>query len=622
MHQTSLKIQYLLSMNRNAKQRIKIFFDASIIVASLIGAMALRLETFSFLELKQIYLIIAILVIPSILCFSLVGLYQSFFRYSSIEVVAQVSQGVFFSGILLITTKIIVLPTIPSTVPVIYALLLFLGISGVRFAFRCFFRHKNVLEKKYIAIYGAGAAGAQLIQSLKFNPKYIVRLVIDDAINLQGQRLLGHKVMSLPEASAKFDQCKITTVLLAMPNIGLNDRKKIVLRLTNFSVEVKTMPGISSLIDGSISINQFKDIEIESLLERETVKPDLSLLEKNITGKTVLVTGAGGSIGSELIRQIIVLKPDRLLLIDISEFAIYQIYNEVESSALNLGVELAPIVGSVYDRSFIASVFNKNKVDTIYHAAAYKHVPLMENNVAQAIKNNSLGTFVISEEAIRAKVSNFTLISSDKAVNPTNIMGASKRLAERVCQSFYSEQKVTKFTIVRFGNVLGSSGSVVPLFKKQIEAGGPITLTHIDVTRYFMTITEAVQLVLQASALSNGKDVLVLDMGKPVRILDVAIKMVHLSGLIPYVENKNTQNKGDIAIRVTGLRAGEKMFEELSYNDNLMNTSHPRIMAINEDTVARVQIKEIISALEESVLTNDVSSIKEILGKFANYVPK
>lgn len=609
-------------MNRNAKQRIKIFFDASIIVASLIGAMALRLETFSFLELKQIYLIIAILVIPSILCFSLVGLYQSFFRYSSIEVVAQVSQGVFFSGILLITTKIIVLPTIPSTVPVIYALLLFLGISGVRFAFRCFFRHKNVLEKKYIAIYGAGAAGAQLIQSLKFNPKYIVRLVIDDAINLQGQRLLGHKVMSLPEASAKFDQCKITTVLLAMPNIGLNDRKKIVLRLTNFSVEVKTMPGISSLIDGSISINQFKDIEIESLLERETVKPDLSLLEKNITGKTVLVTGAGGSIGSELIRQIIVLKPDRLLLIDISEFAIYQIYNEVESSALNLGVELAPIVGSVYDRSFIASVFNKNKVDTIYHAAAYKHVPLMENNVAQAIKNNSLGTFVISEEAIRAKVSNFTLISSDKAVNPTNIMGASKRLAERVCQSFYSEQKVTKFTIVRFGNVLGSSGSVVPLFKKQIEAGGPITLTHIDVTRYFMTITEAVQLVLQASALSNGKDVLVLDMGKPVRILDVAIKMVHLSGLIPYVENKNTQNKGDIAIRVTGLRAGEKMFEELSYNDNLMNTSHPRIMAINEDTVARVQIKEIISALEESVLTNDVSSIKEILGKFANYVPK
>ena len=609
-------------MNRNAKQRIKIFFDASIIVASLIGAMALRLETFSFLELKQIYLIIAILVIPSILCFSLVGLYQSFFRYSSIEVVAQVSQGVFFSGILLITTKIIVLPTIPSTVPVIYALLLFLGISGVRFAFRCFFRHKNVLEKKYIAIYGAGAAGAQLIQSLKFNPKYIVRLVIDDATNLQGQRLLGHKVMSLPEASAKFDQCKITTVLLAMPNIGLNDRKKIVLRLTNFSVEVKTMPGISSLIDGSISINQFKDIEIESLLERETVKPDLSLLEKNITGKTVLVTGAGGSIGSELIRQIIVLKPDRLLLIDISEFAIYQIYNEVESSALNLGVEIAPIVGSVYDRSFIASVFNKNKVDTIYHAAAYKHVPLMENNVAQAIKNNSLGTFVISEEAIRAKVSNFTLISSDKAVNPTNIMGASKRLAERVCQSFYSEQKVTKFTIVRFGNVLGSSGSVVPLFKKQIEAGGPITLTHIDVTRYFMTITEAVQLVLQASALSNGKDVLVLDMGKPVRILDVAIKMVHLSGLIPYVENKNTQNKGDIAIRVTGLRAGEKMFEELSYNDNLINTSHPRIMTINEDTVARVQIKEIISALEESVLTNDVSSIKEILGKFANYVPK
>ena len=287
MHQTSRKIQYLLNMNRSAKQKIKIFFDALIIIASLIGAMALRFETFSFLELQYFYFIIAILLIPTIFCFSLIGLYQSFFRYSSIEVVVQVLIGISLSGILLIISQKTILPFIPWTVTVIYMLLLFVGINGIRFGFRSFIRQKDPLGKKYIAIYGGGAAGAQLIQSLRYNPNYIVRLVIDDASHIQGQRLLGHKVMSLADASPKFDQYQITTVLLAMPSIGFTARKEIVSRLTDFSVEVKTIPGIASLIDGSTSINEFKDIEIESLLERETVKPDFSLLEKNLTGKSL-----------------------------------------------------------------------------------------------------------------------------------------------------------------------------------------------------------------------------------------------------------------------------------------------------------------------------------------------
>jgi len=357
------------------------------------------------------------------------------------------------------------------------------------------------------------------------------------------------------------------------------------------------------------------------LLGREIVKPVHDLLEKHITGKTVLVTGAGGSIGSELCRQILKLEPDHLLLIDVSEFAIYNISQELETLALDLRVKLSPYVGSVHDRAFVASILDENKVQTIYHAAAYKHVHLMEHNVGQAIKNNSLGTSVMAEEALRAKVSNFTFISTDKAVHPINIMGASKRLAERICQSMNSKQTKTQFSIVRFGNVLGSSGSVVPLFKKQIEAGGPITITHPQVTRYFMTISEAVQLVIQASAMSNGGDIFVLDMGKPVKIIDLAFKMVHLSGLTTYIENNEKGEKGDIAIHVTGLRPGEKMYEELSYGDNLTATFHPMIMKVQEEPVSLDQMKGLIAELERLVEANNTTLLKKNLVKFADLNP-
>ncbi|XDZ65411.1 polysaccharide biosynthesis protein [Alphaproteobacteria bacterium LSUCC0684] len=583
--------------------------------------MALRLETFSFLELPSFYLSFAIIVVPTIYILAKMGLYHSFIRHVSTEVVMLVAIGTSVSVVLLILTKITVVPLIPWTVPIIYAALLFIGINGIRFVIRSVYRLTNGRYQKHIAIYGAGAASAQIIHSLKSDPNYMVRMVIDDSKNLQGERMFGHTVMSFSEASSKFDKFGISTVLLAIPSASFSDRKKIISRLSEYSLDVKTIPGLSGLINGSVTINEFKDIEIEDLLEREMVKPDPNLLSKNITGKTVLVTGAGGSIGSELCRQILKLEPDHLLLLDISEFAIYNIFSELESLALDLRVKLSIHIGSVSDRSYVSSVLDEHNIETIYHAAAYKHVPLMEQNLIQAIKNNSLGTLVIAEEALRTKVSNFTLISTDKAVNPTNVMGASKRLAERICQSMNGKQTKTQFSIVRFGNVLGSSGSVVTVFKKQIAAGGPITLTHPDITRYFMTIGEAVQLVIQAGSMSIGGEVFILDMGRPIKIMDLAFKMVNLSGLTAYFENNEKGENGDIAIRVTGLRPGEKMYEELSYGDNLTRTFHPRVMTVQEAPIALDQLRGLLAEIEQLVEANDTILLTKILVRLADFTP-
>lgn len=610
-----------LNANRSVKRVIQVICDIATILLSLIGAMALRLETFSFLELPSFYLSFAIIVVPTIYILAKMGLYHSFIRHVSTEVVMLVAIGTSVSVVLLILTKITVVPLIPWTVPIIYAALLFIGINGIRFVIRSVYRLTNGRYQKHIAIYGAGAASAQIIHSLKSDPNYMVRMVIDDSKNLQGERMFGHTVMSFSEASSKFDKFGISTVLLAIPSASFSDRKKIISRLSEYSLDVKTIPGLSGLINGSVTINEFKDIEIEDLLEREMVKPDPNLLSKNITGKTVLVTGAGGSIGSELCRQILKLEPDHLLLLDISEFAIYNIFSELESLALDLRVKLSIHIGSVSDRSYVSSVLDEHNIETIYHAAAYKHVPLMEQNLIQAIKNNSLGTLVIAEEALRTKVSNFTLISTDKAVNPTNVMGASKRLAERICQSMNGKQTKTQFSIVRFGNVLGSSGSVVTVFKKQIAAGGPITLTHPDITRYFMTIGEAVQLVIQAGSMSIGGEVFILDMGRPIKIMDLAFKMVNLSGLTAYFENNEKGENGDIAIRVTGLRPGEKMYEELSYGDNLTRTFHPRVMTVQEAPIALDQLRGLLAEIEQLVEANDTILLTKILVRLADFTP-
>jgi len=405
-----------------------------------------------------------------------------------------------------------------------------------------------------------------------------------------------------------------------MPSLNFIERQKIISNLNQYSVQVKTIPPIESLIKGSYELRNFKDISIDDLLGRQSIEPITELLSKNINSKSVLVTGAGGSIGSEICRQIINLKPRELLILDVSELAIYQIDTELQLKKQEVGLNIYKYIGSVQDQLFIANIFKHHKIDTIYHAAAYKHVHLMEINVIEAVKNNTLGTMILADAALRAGVKSFTLISTDKAVNPTNIMGASKRMAELICQSLSQTDSLTKFSIVRFGNVLGSSGSVVPLFKKQIEAGGPITLSHPDITRFFMSIKEAVELVIQSSSMSEGGEIFILDMGEAVKIKDLALKMVKLVGLRPYFKTDTTR-RGDILIHITNLRPGEKMHEELSYGSKYNATLHPRIMTVNEKITLSNNIRTHIKNLNLLLDAHDYDGLIKFLVEYANYSP-
>ena len=600
---------------------LRMFVDTLIILIALVAAVFLRIETLFFLSKPEFLACLLLVSLATISLFARIGLYRSFARYVSTDVAILVSMGSGFSALTLLATSLMLVSFIPWTVAVIYAALLFIFVCGSRFIIRAFIRMAGSHKRLNLAVYGAGEAGAQILQLLRTSPDYKVRMLIDDNPKVRGKEIFGIRIMNFIEAEKKFEDFEIDTVLLAMPNIGSSARRKIFDRINKHKLEVKTIPSFASLINGSAKITEFKDVAIEDLLGRNSVAPLPTLMGKNISGKTVLVTGAGGSIGSELCRQIIQLKPQKLLLLDVSELATYTISEEIKSQSAELRVETVSLVGSVLDRPFIAATMRNHRIDTIYHAAAYKHVPLMEQNIIQAVKNNTLGTIVLAEEAVRVGVASFTLVSTDKAVNPTNIMGASKRLAERACQMMGIEQTKTRFSLVRFGNVLGSSGSVLPLFKKQIAAGGPLTLTHPNVTRYFMTIGEAVQLVLQASSLAKNSEVFVLDMGRPVKIKDLALNIVQLSGLKPYLEGEGdvAESEGDIVIRITGLRPGEKMHEELSYGDNLVGTEHPRIMTVNEDVMAAKEMRIVAARLETLIADEDELGLMEILHEFGNY---
>ena len=612
-----------IKLDRSVKLSLQLCVDTLFIWFAFVGAMFLRLETSTFLNQPRFFLSYAIILLPTLFIFSQIGLYRAFIRYVSTEIAVLVAVGSFASAIFMILTKLLLAPFIPWSSPIIFSALLFILITGSRFTMRAIFRTAREKRYKHIAIYGAGASGAQIVVSLASSKEYLVKFIIDDNQNLQGRKLYGHEIMNFEDACKNFEIMEIDTILLAMPNASTTARQNIVSKIRDYKLQVKTIPPVASLINDTTKITEFKDVAIEDLLGRECVTPLPKLMGKNINKKVVLVTGAGGSIGSELCRQILNLEPEQLLLLDISELAVYKIITQLEIQANKLDVNLIPLIGGVQDQAFVAATLEQFKVDTIYHAAAYKHVPLMEKNIMQAIKNNTFGTFVLAEEAVRAKVNSFTLVSTDKAVNPTNVMGASKRLAERLCQAMNTEQKVTRFSIVRFGNVLGSSGSVVPLFKKQIETGGPITLTHPDIIRYFMTIAEAVQLVIQASAMATkGGEVFVLDMGDPIKIKDLAFKMIQLSGLRPYLETDAAECEGDIAIRIIGLRPGEKMYEELSYGDNLLGTIHPRIMTVKEAVMTPHDFRLFMNYLETLIKTRDLKSLIKYLTKFADYEEK
>ena len=468
------------------------------------------------------------------------------------------------------------------------------------------------LNKKNVIVYGAGEAGKQLVKSLKNNLEFKVVGFIDDNKKLHKKVLLGKKIYSASNLKKLIVNKRIILVFLALPSIGRSKRNQIIKKLNRFKLIVKTLPSISEIIDGRVTISDIKDLNIDDLLNREQVKPNKNLINKNIHKKVVLVTGAGGSIGSELCRQIIKSRPKKLLLLEFNEFALYKIYEELKNYGKSQ--KIISLLVDAQDQSKLQIIFETFKVDTVYHTAAYKHVPLVEENICAGVKNNVFSTLAVTQASIEKKISNLVLISSDKAVRPTNVMGASKRLAELCMQGIYNNDKAikTNFSIVRFGNVLESSGSVIPKFKKQIIEGGPVTLTHKNVTRYFMTIAEAAQLVIQAGAMGKKSEVFVLDMGKSIKILDLVYKMINLLGFTV----KDFKNPyGEIAIKIIGLRPGEKLYEELLIGRNPQKTIHPKIQKISDPYIPFNNLKRDLNNLRYLLNDNKSFEVKKILNK-------
>jgi FlaA1/EpsC-like NDP-sugar epimerase len=509
----------------------------------------------------------------------------------------RISVAVFIQIVGLYAIKKLDLAFIPMSIPLMYGFVLFSWMwwsrAVIRYAtLRTFAKRQN---RKRVAIYGAGLAGQQIAEALKRSDDYLPVCFIDDKASLHGQSLSGLKIYPPKRAANKLGSFGIEEILLAMPSVGRARKKDIIESFESADVKIMELPGVTQLVDGQVSVSDIKEVDIIDLLGRDPVPPKPELLEKNIKNKVVMVTGAGGSIGSELCRQIVKHQPKMLVLFEMSEFALYSIDRELQDK----GIQVVPVLGSVTNQQKLERILQQYAVQTVYHAAAYKHVPLVEANPFEGIHNTSIGTACSVQAAVNQNVETFVLISTDKAVRPTNVMGASKRMAELYCQGLASAQPKTQISIVRFGNVLGSSGSVVPLFKKQIAKGGPVTVTHPDVTRYFMTIPEAAQLVIQAGAMGTGGDVFLLDMGEPVKIVDLAKQMIRLSGFYPV----DDQGIGDIAIQFTGLRPGEKLYEELLIDaDNVEKTDHERILKSFEVFYSFAEVMNTFNELERLCL--------------------
>jgi FlaA1/EpsC-like NDP-sugar epimerase len=515
-------------------------------------------------------------------------------------------------------------PNVPRTVGIIQPILLLLFVGASRALARVWLgdQYLSILKRTSrpkVLIYGAGTSGRQLAAAMANSHEMRVAGFLDDDERLHGHVLNGLPIYNPDDLSGLVVTLNVGDVLLAMPTVSRKRRNEILGQIRSAHVSVRTLPSVIDLAQGKVGVSDLRELDIDDLLGREPVSPNHILLAKNIVGKVVLVTGAGGSIGSELCRQIFSIGPEKLLLIEQSEFALYAIHQELEGKLSNRKIGLVPLLASVQDQERMHEIVSTWKPDTVYHAAAYKHVPLVEHNPAEGIKNNVLGTLKAAQAAAENGVSDFVLVSTDKAVRPTNIMGASKRLAEMVLQALAATNPGPKFTMVRFGNVLGSSGSVVPKFRQQIRDGGPITLTHPEITRYFMTIPEAAQLVIQSGAMAKGGDVFVLDMGQSVKIIDLARRMIELSGLAV----KDSENPdGDIEIEITGLRPGEKLYEELLIGENPKPTSHPRIMKAHEDFLPWAELLPKLNALEMALNVNDVTVVRLMLQQLVSgYAP-
>ncbi len=616
-------VKVFLSQSRRNKQLIAVATDLLLLWFAFWSALALRFETWTpNIAAYQTQMLAApLLAIP---IFIRLGLYRAVIRFMEDRVVFVVAGGVTLSVLLLAAGLALThTPGVSRGVLAIYWLLAILYVGATRFLARSYFlrAERGQDSRVRIAIYGAGRAGTQLAYALRAGREYFPVAFFDDSPALQKTEVAGMRVYSPDDMTAVIAAKEIDELLLAIPSASRSRRAEIIDRLEGFHCKVKLVPGMADVVSGNVAVDAIREVEIEDLLGRESVAPDPMLLGRCITGKVVLVSGAGGSIGSELCRQIVRLQPARLVLMELSEFALYSVEQELAALCNRLGarIDLVPVMGSVTHQRRNESVMNNFGVQTVYHAAAYKHVPLVEQNPIEGLRNNAVGTRRMAEAALAAGVETFVLISTDKAVRPTNVMGASKRLSELILQALSRRGGKTRFCMVRFGNVLGSSGSVVPLFRNQIAAGGPVTLTHADITRYFMTIPEAAQLVIQAGSMGQGGEVYVLDMDKPVKIIDLARRMVHLSGL----EVRDERHPdGDIAIEIVGLRPGEKLFEELLIGENVEGTSHPLIMRAYEHELPWARINELLARMDEASRAFDYERVLALLGSLVEeYTP-
>ena len=605
-------INFALGLSRPYKRAISLLIDSLFLFFAFWFALFLRIGSFSPLFNPDYWLVFTVMLTLSLLIFVKLGLYRAVLRYINMQAFRAIGAGSFFAALLVIGLSFSFDSNIPRTVPFIFMSLCLIFIGGSRFAVRALINHQRWHKKPAVLIYGAGAAGRQLVVALSQGPEYHPVAFIDDNKTLQGHLIQGIPVYSPDKISLTIERQAVEKILLAIPSASRGRRKVVLGTMESLGIEVLSIPGMNDIVLGKMKLEEFKNVGVEDLLGRDAVAPKPELLNANIAGKVIMVTGAGGSIGSELCRQIIQLTPLKLVLFELSEFALYIIDKELNEykHKHDLSLEILPLLGSVQRLNRIETVMKSFAVQTVYHTAAYKHVPLVEHNVVEGIRNNIFGTYYTAKAAINAQVETFVLISTDKAVRPTNIMGTTKRIAELVLQALASTEHSTRFCMVRFGNVLGSSGSVVPLFREQIKAGGPVSVTHLDITRYFMTIPEASQLVIQAGAMGKGGDVFVLDMGKPVKIADLARKLILLSG---YSVKEATNPEGDIEIRFTGLRPGEKLYEELLIGNGVSGTSHERIMTANEMMLAWPEVDELLIKLDKACHEFDHELIREIL---------
>lgn len=612
------RFQFLWQLSRTNKRLISVLIDSILIFSAFHLALMVRTGHSEHLSSSYVWGVQLVVTLLSIVIFVRLGLYRAVLRYLTFQVLSVVCIGAIFSALVMAAVGFYISDQylIPRTVPIIYCAFLTLFCGAPRILVRSLVAQTNSHHCKNVVIYGAGSGGRQLAMALRSSGDYRVRAFIDNDSTLCNTMILGIPVITVDDIMPVISKHEVSQVLLAVPSAKRSRRKLILEQLAKLPVEVRSVPDMSDIVSGKAKIDELKDVAIEDLLGRDPVAPQQVLLETNIKDKVVMVTGAGGSIGSELCRQIIQHQPTCLVLFELSEFGLYQIDRELNFLKEKHGYtcKIIPLLGSVQREHRLETTMQSFQVQTVYHAAAYKHVPLVEYNVVEGVRNNIFGTYYTACAAVKAGVESFVLISTDKAVRPTNVMGATKRMTELGLQALAEQEKQkptgTCFSMVRFGNVLGSSGSVIPLFKKQIAMGGPVTVTHPEITRYFMTIPEAAQLVIQAGAMAKGGDVFVLDMGESVKIADLARNLIHLSGL----EVKSDLNPyGDIEIQFASLRPGEKLYEELLIGDNVEQTAHERIMTAQEVYLPRAEYESLLNDIDLSCHTLDHQRIRELL---------